>query len=141
MTDIPIRLTLQVIDPNADPEQLDELARELSRTVSTVDHDGLRATVVAEGEVADDLLSTRTTEQTVGLVVAALASSKVLIAVIKAVETWIAGRQSRRVEIQTADGSVVIVTGRPNQEQEAALKLLIDHIAIGDRGTSGDQER
>jgi hypothetical protein len=124
----PIRLILQIVDGEADPEELAELTAQLHRELAVLYPGELTAEFSAgtAAEVGDS--GTRAIEPLLGLLAVTLANARLLPAVIKVIQTWLEGRQRGSVEIETGQG-MIKVTGNPTKPQERMVKAFLEQVS------------
>jgi hypothetical protein len=143
----PIRLTLQTADDEADPEELAELTALLQIELAGMQLDGLRTEIPYHTIPDADEGGTRAIEPFLGLLIVTIATPRLLAAVIKAIETWLAGRQHRSVEINTNQGSRIKIIGTPSRAQRRMVEDFLAqipgstaHSANTSRGTTPSSE-
>ena len=91
----PTRLTLQILDDEADPEERDDLASQLNKVLLGLDPGAVMAEAARRNRASDThpFSTTKSDPLLVGALIVTLANSRLLTAVIEAVKTWIAGRK------------------------------------------------
>lgn len=124
----PLRLVLQVADGEADPEELAELTAQLQRELTGLHPGELNAEIPSGTVTETGEPGTRAIEPLLGLIMVTVANARLLPAVIKAIQTWLEGRQRGSVEIETGQGKIK-VTGNPTKPQERMVKAFLDQVA------------
>jgi Effector Associated Constant Component 1 len=118
------QLRLQIADDDLDAEQLSGLAEELRAALA---EQGLTATEDRPGS-RDDLAAQRAIDPVIGVIVIALANSKVLIATVKAIEAWLSRKDSGPTVTANLDGEVeVTITGDSSAMEQRRINILVDN--------------
>ena len=87
------RLTLQVLDDEADAEERDDLASQLHNMLLGLDSEGVMAAAAQEAGDSHSSSTSRSDPFLVGVLAISLANPRLLTAVVEAVKTWLAGRK------------------------------------------------
>ncbi len=111
MVDEPMRITVRVVDTNADDRQLDELTRRLREELLALDVavDPGRAGAAPAGAKSVELAA-------LGTLVVTLSQSPVLAAIVNAISAWLVQRRQGTVKVDV-DGDVLELSGRAEPEQ------------------------
>jgi hypothetical protein len=121
MTDGPVRVAVRLDPgPGADGQELDELTTRLRRQLLELDVrsvDRPRAGEAPPGTRAAELVA-------LGGLLITLATPEVLKAVVGLVQSWVATRQGRSVELRIGEDTLT-VTGVSSDEQRRLVELFV----------------
>ena len=111
---------------DADPEEIDELTAQFRRQLLNLDVESVDR--VPAGEAPP---GTRGVDVMVlgGLLVTLTKSPELLKMAIGVVQSWVAGRQGRTVELQIA-GDTLKVSGVSSEEQQRLINLFVERHAL-----------
>ena len=117
-------LRLRIADDGLDAEQLSSLAEELQAVLA---EEGVEA-IGDRAQSHNDIGASRAIDPVIGVVVIALANSKVLIAAIKAIETWLSRKDPQPTVTANLDDEVeVTITGDSSAAEKRRAKILLDN--------------
>ena len=124
----PTRLTLQILDDEADPEERDDLASQLNKVLLGLDPGAVMAEAARRNRASDThpFSTTKSDPLLVGALIVTLANSRLLTAVIEAVKTWIAGRKCS-VAMRIDDEEIIVKGASPPSADWAIKQFLARH--------------
>lgn len=110
--DQPMTLSIDLIRPDADPEDVAEAAVRLRRELLGLDVEAVE--MVGGGEPPP---GTRTADLVMlGALVVTIANSKLLPSVVTVIQSWLSRSQQRSIKLELG-GDVLELTGLPSNEQ------------------------
>jgi hypothetical protein len=117
-------LRLRIADDGLDAEQLSSLTEELQAVLA---EGGVEA-IGGRSLSHNDIDASRAIDPVIGVVVIALANSKVLIAAIKAIETWLSRKDPQPTVTANLDDEVeVTITCDSSVAEQRRAKVLLDN--------------
>ena len=121
MTDEAAQLTVRVEDEQADPEELADLTAHLRHELLDLDVEAVESPRVGlppPGSRGVDLVALGTLIVTVG-------KPQLLVAVVAAVRSWLAGSQQRSVKV-ILDGDTLELSGLSSKEQRRVVDQWLE---------------